>query len=84
MLRLTPARRTTIATEIGRTVPVLTAEEASRYLADAEAVFVSRCELHSDANSAVFREVLRHEFERLPLHRCWDFHRRSSSTGAKS
>ena len=84
MLRLTPARRTTIATEIGRTIPVLTAEAARRYLADADAVFVSRCELHSDANSAIFQSVLDREFERLPLHRCWEFYRRSSSTGAKS
>jgi hypothetical protein len=84
MLHLTPARGTTIAIEIGRTMPILTAEAASRYLADADSVFVSRCELHSDANSTVFQSVLDREFERLPLHRCWDFYRRTTRAGAKS
>ncbi|MGX7743797.1 hypothetical protein [Rhodopseudomonas parapalustris] len=80
MLRLVPARGTSIAIEVGRTMQVLTEAGASRYLADADGVFVSRCEIDVNANEAVFGVVLKAEFERLPLHHCWDFYRRNMAS----
>jgi hypothetical protein len=84
MLRLTPAHGTTIAAEIGRTVPLFTVEGAARYLADADGVFVSRCEIGGDAtNDDAFQAVLDAEFEPLPLHPCWDFYRRTAAAPAR-
>lgn len=81
MLHLTPATGTTIAIEVGRTMPILTAEGASRYLADANGVFVDRCEIGPNVtNDAAFQTVLDREFEKLPLHRCWDFYRRLTAS----
>lgn len=81
MLHLTPARGTTIAIEVGRTMPLLATDGASRYLADADGVFVDRCEIGPNVtNNAAFQTVLDQEFEKLPLHRCWDFYRRSTAS----
>lgn len=77
MLGLTPARGTTIAIEVGRSLPRLSEQGAQRYLADADGVFVDRCEISpSIVSEAGFQIVLDREFEKLPLHRCWDFYRR--------
>lgn len=81
MLHLTPAHGTTIAIEVGRTLPLLSTDGASRYLADADGVFVDRCEIGPNVtNDAVFQSVLDREFEKLPLHRCWDFYRRRATS----
>jgi hypothetical protein len=81
MLRLTPARGTTIAIEVGRTLPLLNEDGASHYLADADGVFVDRCQIGANVtNDAVFQTVLDREFEKLPLHRCWDFYRRPETS----
>lgn len=79
MLKLTPAPDTTIVMDIGRTFPLLTAQEAGAYLATADGVFVSRCERRTLANNdAAFQAVFEREFERLPLNECWEFYRRTS------
>jgi hypothetical protein len=80
MLRLLPAHGTTIATEIGRTQPLLTVEQAAQYLSDADGVFVSRCEIGGGvSNDAVFDTVLDRDFNKKPLHTCWDFYQRKNA-----
>lgn len=79
MLKLTPALHTTIVMDIGRTFPLLTAQEADAYLATADGVFVSRCERRTLANNdAAFQAVFEQEFEKLPLNECWEFYRRTA------
>jgi hypothetical protein len=80
MLDLVPAHGTTLAMDVGRTQGLMTVEQASHYLSDADGVFVSRCLIgNSEANNeAVFDTVLSNEFEQRPLHRCWDFYQRKS------
>lgn len=77
MLGLSPARGTTIAIEVGRTMPIMSEAEAEAYLADADGVFVDRCQFGGGpSNEKVFDTVLGKFFQRLPLHPCWDFYRR--------
>lgn len=79
MLKLTPALHTTIVMDIGRTFPLLTAQEADAYLVTADGVFVSRCERRTLANNdTAFQAVFEREFEKLPLNECWEFYRRTS------
>ena len=81
MLGLTPARGTTIAIDIGRTLPVLSEAEAEAYLADADGVFVDRCQFAVEPDSGkAFDAVLAKSFQRLPLHPCWDFYRRTAAS----
>lgn len=78
LLNLPPARHVSLVMGVGRTVPLFTREAASRYLADADGVFVSLCELTNgeETNDAAFKSVLDKEFERLSLNACWDFYHR--------
>ena len=77
LLQLTPALRTTIVMDIGRTFPLLSEEEADAYLATADGVFVSLCERRTLANNdAAFQVVFGRAFEKKPLNECWDFYRR--------
>lgn len=83
LLGLTPARGVTLAVQVGRTIPVFTPPEASRYLAKADGLFVSECALSAGGEEtirSVFRPVLAAEFERVPLNACWDFYRRTQSS----
>jgi hypothetical protein len=77
MLGLTPARGTTLAMDVGRTVPAFSVDQASAYLADADGVFYRTCIVPgANTNPATFRIVLEREFTRHKLHRCWDFYSR--------
>ncbi len=83
LLGLTPARGVTLAVQVGRTIPVFTPPEASRYLAQADGLFVSECALSAsgeDTIRSVFRPVLAAEFEPVPLNACWDFYRRKQAS----
>ena len=81
MLGLSPARGTTIAIDIGRTLPVMSEAEAQAYLADADGVFVDRCQFAVEPDSEkAFEAVLAKSFQRLPLHPCWDFYRRTAAS----
>ncbi len=80
LLGLTPARGVMLAVQVNRTIPVFKLPEASRYLAQADGLFVSECALSAggeDTIRSVFRPVLTSEFEPVPLNACWDFYRRT-------
>lgn len=82
LLRLAPALGTSIVTEIGRTTPLLDVDGASRYLAQADGVFVPRCEIGGgESNEAAFATVLGQQFELKPLTSCWDFFYRVRPAG---
>ncbi len=84
LLGLTPARGVTLAVQVGRTIPVFKPAEASRYLAQADGLFVSKCALSAGGEETirgVFRPVLIAEFEPVPLNACWDFYRRTHPPG---
>jgi hypothetical protein len=82
LLHLTPALRTTIVMDIGRTFPLLGEQEADAYLATADGVFVSLCERRTLANNdAAFQAVFARAFEKKPLNECWDFYRRKPVSG---
>lgn len=74
LLGLTPAKGTLLVMDITRTVPNYSLEEMRTYLADADGVFLERCDLWSDERERRFETVLQADFEALPLTECWEFH----------
>ena len=57
MLGLSPARGTTIAIDIGRTLPVMSEAEAEAYLADADGVFVDQLPVRRRAGAVKRRST---------------------------
>ncbi len=83
LLGLTPARGVMLAVQVSRTIPIFDLPGASRYLADADGVFLSTCVLSAGGEPTIrtiFRPVLDAEFERHPLNACWDFYNRRSAS----
>ena len=82
LLGLTPARGVSLVMDVHRTVGLFDPQEASRYLSDADGVFVARCELTNGETTSrvVFDAVLAAEFERHRLNACWDFYRRKAAS----
>jgi hypothetical protein len=80
LLGLVPARHVALVMQLGRTLPVFTPQTAFEYLADADGVFVDKCEFpvgEERSIRAVFQTTLEVGFKRYPLNACWDFYNRS-------
>lgn len=85
LLGLTPARSVMLAVQVNRTIPVFDLPGASRYLAEADGVFLSTCVLSAGGEPTIrtiFQPVLNAEFERHRLNACWDFYNRRIATPA--
>jgi hypothetical protein len=83
LLGLTPAQGVSLAIEVNRTIPVFEPQEASRYIAGADGLFVFKCALSASGEPTirmVFQPVLDTEFEQYPLNTCWDFYRRRQAS----
>jgi len=73
LLHVAPARGTMLVMDVSRTVPNYSLDQTRSYLADADGVFVDRCEMINDVREALFLPILQADFEALPLTECWNF-----------
>jgi len=73
LLHVTPARGTVLVMDADRTIPHFSLDQTRSYLADADGVFLERCEMANDKLEALFLPILQAEFESLPLTECWNF-----------
>lgn len=72
LLQLTPAKGTLLVMDRQRTVPDYSLDQMRTYLANADGVFLERCNMLNDKLETLFSPILQTEFEALPLTKCWD------------